>query len=32
MLFTYPYDHPSSSAPGIFFIQTTLLNKKALRF
>jgi len=29
MLFTYPYDHISSPAPGIHFIQTTLLHKQA---
>ena len=31
MLFTYRYDHISSPAPDIYFIQTTLLHKQALR-
>jgi len=30
MLFTYPYDHTSSPAPGIYFIQQPLLHKQAL--
>jgi len=29
--FTYLYDHPSSPAPGIYFIHATLVNKQALR-
>jgi len=32
MLITYLNDHTSSPVPGIYFIQTTLLHKQALRF
>jgi len=32
LLFTFSYDHASSPAPGIHFIQTLLLHKQALRF
>jgi len=31
MLFTYSYDHTSSPAPGIHFIQTPFVYKQALR-
>jgi len=31
MLFSYPYDHTSSPAPGIHFTQTPMLHKQALR-
>jgi len=32
LLFTFPYDHNSSAAHGVSFIQTPLLDKQASQF